>query len=211
MNTIFSKFRIDLVLHSKNQQNFVFFFFFVPSITSNVYTRIEKKRKKKKPETIKSFHEHFEIYRLLLSTPIFRIATRICVRLAPPNVDRSTLRFAACQMRRILLLREWNSRDSNCFWKNFEMRRCYNRRYTSFYSIMSNIYIYICWVGWNILNYLLFICILIIFFFQSSFFSQIRIHPRLGDWKGNFERIRVYFQKRGGGNSCAEKLAESLV
>lgn len=130
--------------------------------------RVSKKRKKKKkPETIKSFHEHFEIYRLLLSTPIFRIATRICVRLAPPNVDRSTLRFAACQMRRILLLREWNSRDSNCFWKNFEMRRCYTRRYISFYSIMSNIYI--CWVGWNILNYLLFICILIIFFFKVLF------------------------------------------
>lgn len=172
--------------------------------------RVSKKREKKKPETIKSFHEHFEIYRLLLSTPIFRIATRICVRLAPPNVDRSTLRFAACQMRRILLLREWNSRDSNCFWKNFEMRRCYNRRCTSFYSIMSNIYIYMLgrleyselFIIYMYFNY---------FFFQSSFFSQIRIHPRLGDWKGNFERIRVYFQKRGGGNSCAEKLAESLV
>lgn len=130
--------------------------------------RVSKKRKKKKPETIKSFHEHFEIYRLLLSTPIFRIATRICVRLAPPNVDRSTLRFAACQMRRILLLREWNSRDSNCFWKNFEMRRCYNRRYTSFYSIMSNIYIYM--LGRLEYSELFIIYMYFNYFFFSKFF-----------------------------------------
>lgn len=166
MNTIFSKFRIDLVLHSKNQQNFVFFFF-VPSITSNVYTRIEKKKKKKKTRNNQIFPRTF---RNLPTSPFHsNISYRDTNMRATSSSQRRSFHVAICSVP--------NATYPPPPWMEFsrfelllkELRRCYNRRCTSFYSIMSNIYIYICWVGWNILNYLLFICILIIFFFKVLF------------------------------------------
>lgn len=108
-------------------------------IQSNFYIHREKRYLS---ETIKFFHESRRgKFRNLPTSPfhsnISHIATRICVRLALPMPDRSTLwlrtwmltiTFVACQMRRRIgdtrnfPSREWNSRDSNCFRKGLRCK-----------------------------------------------------------------------------------------
>lgn len=105
-----------------------------------IFIYMEKKRYLS--ETIKFFHESRRgKFRNLPTSPfhsnISHIATRICVRLALPMPDRSTLwlrtwmltiTFVACQMRRRIgdtrnfPSREWNSRDSNCFRKGLRCK-----------------------------------------------------------------------------------------
>lgn len=207
-----------------------------------IFIYMEKKRYLS--ETIKFFHESRRgKFRNLPTSPfhsnISHIATRICVRLALPMPDRSTLwlrtwmltiTFVACQMRRRIgdtrnfPSREWNSRDSNCFRKGLRCKDVIiedtSLRSNFRIKYRDDIIIYIR-LEYSTLNYLfvliirIYICIYtyISFFFRRVpfflFFTNLNL-SMLRDWKGNFGCIRVCIFRNEGGNSLTPRVGREF-